>query len=114
MLEPTPEQLSTRGRVNTHHGYWTKTSYHSNSLHAIFRNLITNVYPLLTEEHAVLHANYDPPVRPKDSLMYDVIEEYLAINGTIDCVREKKTAEVYKIQAVEWQHLQNNGKVSRI
>ena len=104
-LEPTEQQFNTRRRVTTHHGYWTGTSYHSNRLHTIFRNLVTNTYPLLVEEHQELHEDYSAPPKPNDFLMQDVIEEYLATNGVIDCIYEKRTRQTHQITPDQWQNI---------
>lgn len=104
---PTEEQLLTRRRVTIHHGYWTKNNYSGERLHSVFRNLVTNVYPLLYDEHAELHNDFDAPRKPRNGVMIDVLDEYLALNGTIDCIREAKTRQTYSITACEWERVRN-------
>jgi len=98
----TPEELETRRLVTMHHGQWPRRNYDERYA-SVFRNLITNVYPLLAHEHAELHNEYDPPKRPPNSLMIEVVDDFLAINGVIECVREKKTRSTYQIDADAWQ-----------
>lgn len=103
--QPTVEQLNTRRRTTRHHGYWQRADYRSERIHSVFRNLVTNVYDLLTEQHEDLHHDFDAPIKPKETLMIDVVEEYLSLHGTIDCIREKRTHEVYHISPNEWAHI---------
>jgi len=99
---PTPEDLGVRRLTSNHHAYFQKAQYHDIRFRAVFRNLVTNVYPLFVPDHARLHEEFDPPKRPKDELMVDVIEEYLSLHGVVECIREKRTREVYQIQPEEW------------
>ncbi len=102
---PSPEAIERRGAVTTHHGYFERARYIDVRFRCIFRNLITNVYPMLADEHTELHCNYDAPRRPKDSLMIEVLDDYLTMNGVITCVREKHTRQPYDIQPEEWRHI---------
>jgi hypothetical protein len=104
---PTEEQLNTRRRATIHHGYYNRSNYSGERIHNIFRNLVTNVYPLLAEEHTELHNDFSPPIKPRETLMIDVVEEYLAVNGTVDCIRESKTRQVYQLTANEWERVRN-------
>lgn len=103
-----PEDVGRRRHVNIHHGYFDRHRYDLRH-RSVFRNLITNVYPMLVEEHNAgrdsLHHVYDAPPVPPDALMIDVVEEYLALNGVIECVKEKQTRQTYRIQPEEWQHI---------
>lgn len=108
---PTQEHLNTRRRTTRHHGFWQRANYSSNRIHSVFRNLVTNVYDLLIEEHEDLHHDYDAPIKPKETLMIDVVEEYLSLNGTIDCIREKRTHEIYHISPQEWAHIRGAHEV---
>lgn len=100
---PTQEQIASRGVVTNHHLYFCKRDYMSIRWRQIFRALPEHVVPLLKEEHSELHNEFDPPKMPKDTLMIDVIEEHLATHGTIECVRENKTNEVYEIPLESWE-----------
>lgn len=103
--QPTEQQLNQRRIVTIHHGWFNRNNYRDNRIHSIFRNLVVYTYPLLADEHSALHHDYDAPIKPKDTLMIDVIEEYLSLNGTIDCIREKRTHEIYHISPQEWEHI---------
>ena len=99
---PTLEQLEIRRAVTIHHGYWERDRYTGLRHRAVFRNLITNVYPLLAPEHTRLHEDFDAPRRPKEIVMIDVLDEFIAIHGVIECVREKQTRSTYQIQPEDW------------
>jgi len=103
--EPTEQQFNTRGRVTIHHGYYNRQDFRSERLHSIFRNLVTNTYPLLAEQHTDSHKDYSAPPKPNDFLMQDVIEEYLATNGVIDCIYEKRTRQTHQITPDQWQNI---------
>lgn len=99
-----PSQLDIdRRKTTNHHNQWTRASYQSVRHRSVFRNLVTNVYPLLRDEHEQLHQEYAAPVMPTDFQMIEHVEDYLQENGVIECIREKKTNEVYEIQPDEWQ-----------
>lgn len=91
-----------RRRTNNHHLYYERYRY-DQRWRSVFRNLTSHVQPMLIEEHTDLHERFDSPRVPNDTLMIDVVEEYLSLNGAIDCVREKRTQETYQIQEEEWQ-----------
>lgn len=99
---PTPEQLSTRRAVTIHHGYWERDRYTGLRHRAVFRSLVTNTFPLLALQHVELHEDFDAPRRPKDALMIDVLDEFISINGVIECIREKQTRSTYLIQPDDW------------
>lgn len=103
-----PSQLQIDKRKTTnHHGWYNSAWYQDKRYRQVFRNLTSHVYPMLRNEHNdgdyTLHDKYSPPVMPKDAKMIEVVDDYLAVNGVIECVREKKTSEVYEMQADEWQ-----------
>lgn len=104
---PTDAQINQRGVVTNHHGYYPRRLYICSQIDRIFRNLTPNVYPMLGTEHNIgrdnYHSRFEPPKKPKDTLMIDVIEEHLATHGTIECVRENKTNEVYEIPLESWE-----------
>lgn len=90
---PTPEDYEIRGGVEMHHLYFFKSWYNPEAdgygaWRQVFRNLVTNVVPIVTHEHNAgfagsLHDTYKPPRQPKDSVMIDVVEHELAENGLI-------------------------------
>lgn len=96
-----------RRETTNHHGYFNKAHYSDVSHRRVFRGLITNVYTLGIHDHQELHETYGPPVMPKDILMIDVVEEYLANNGVIDVVREKRTCQTYQIESDTWQNIKS-------
>ncbi len=102
---PSPEAMEKRGAVTSHHGYYERARYIDVRFRCVFRNLITNVYPMLAEEHVQLHERYDAPKRPKDDLMIEVVDDYLTMNGIIECIREKHTRQTYQILPEEWRHI---------
>lgn len=98
----TPTERIRRETTN-HHWHYTRERYRDIRYRSVFRNLVSHVSPLFIEEHTDLHRKYQPPVMPPDSLMIETIQDYLDEHGQIDCVREKKTHEVYQIYEDEWQ-----------
>jgi hypothetical protein len=108
-----PEELGyptvphSRRNTTNHHGYFNRVNYTDVSFRRIFRGLITNVYTLDLRDHQDLHERYSAPVMPKDSLMIDVVDEYLAINGVIDVVREKRTCDTYQVFSDQWLAIRN-------
>lgn len=107
--QPTPVELGTKRLVTRHHGYFNHARYNDVRFHSVFRSLVDHVFPMLGEEHNLghnsLHGTYDAPQRPPDALMIEVLDDYLALNGIIECVREKQTCSTYKIQPEEWAHI---------
>jgi hypothetical protein len=103
--EPTLEEQNVRRLVTQHHGYYERARYNDVRFRSVFRNLITNVYPLLAHDHNVLHQEFDGPVVPPDTLMVEVVEDFLTMHGVITCVREKKTRSTFDIQPEDWRHI---------
>lgn len=90
--------------TSNHHMYFYREEYVL-KFERVFRSLVTNVVPMLTTEHNDLHERYSHPIVPKTSLMIDVVDEYLALNGVIDLVSEKRTNQTYQITAEQWQRM---------
>ena len=99
--DPSPENFRYRNTTN-HHWYWTRQQYGRSAIHHTFRNLVDHVSPLVKEEHQGLHDKYSPPQIPHAGLMIDVLDEYMALNGVINLVREKATNEVREMSAEHW------------
>lgn len=105
-----PEELGLRvveaqRRVTSnHHLYWPGRNYQGPVSH-LFRALVPHVVPLLIQEHEELHHEYSPPVMPKEGLMVDVIDEYVAMNGVINAVYDRRTMEHYQITAEQWARI---------
>lgn len=104
---PTDEDIAYR-RTTNHHLYWTKQQYESLAIRHTFRNLVDHVHPLLRREHESLHERFAPPPIPHEGLMVDVIDEYLALHGVINLVREKATNDVYQVSADQWKQTRLN------
>lgn len=96
-----------RRETSNHHAYFNRAEYRDVSYRRIFRGLVTNVFTLSIYDHQELHEVYSPPVMPKDIQMIDVVEEYLASNGVIDVVREKRTCNTYQIESDTWQNIKS-------
>ena len=105
-----PEQLGLRvvpferRLTNNYHRYWPKSNYQGFVTH-IFRGLVTNVHTMLIEEHDQLHRDFSAPQMPKEGLMIDCVDEYLALNGIIEVVKDRVTAEHYQITAEQWARI---------
>jgi hypothetical protein len=103
-------QAYARRNTQNHHGYFPRRAYDEN-WRRVFRNLLVNVYPMLSYEHNgidSLHDSYAPPRMPKDSLMIDVIEEELATHSVIALVHEKRTNESYHLDLEKWEHIRRS------
>lgn len=105
--EIVPQQ---RGISSNHHYYFNRAYYHNIPIRHQFRNLVDHVVPMEIRQHNDLHNRYTPPVTPRTELMIDVLDEYLALNGVINCVYEKKTNEVYEIHEEQWQLIRESYK----
>lgn len=97
-----------RHKTSQHHLYYPKRSYYNIPIRHQFRNLVSHVQTMWNEEHDDLHRRFTAPPIPRTELMIDVLDEYLALNGVIHCVREKRTSAVYEIQAEQWQLIRSN------
>lgn len=114
---PTPEHRSIRNNVNVHHGFWERKDYQGVQFRSIFRNLIDHTFPMLVVEHNELHEDFDPPKRPEDSRMIEILDDYIAVNGVITVIRESCTRDTQDISIDRWRSIKgsykrsNNGKV---
>jgi hypothetical protein len=90
--------------------YFPRADYAGVPIRHQFRNLVSNVVTMHNDQHQELHEIYSGPVIPRLELMVDVLDEYLAINGVINCIREKKTSEVYQIQPQQWELIKHYGR----
>ena len=102
---PTNEDLQIRRRVTIHHGNFTKAAYSSTWVGHVFRNLVSNVYPMLNSEHSALHERHSPPKPPERTLMIDIVEEFLAEEGIIRIVKEKNTHDFTDLSRERWNQL---------
>lgn len=88
--------------TNNHHLYFERNRYRQ-PIHQLFRGLVTNVYTMYIHDHTELHEKYDRPFVPELSKMYDVLEEYIALNGVLDVVKEQKTNQTYQVTTDQWE-----------
>lgn len=94
-----------RGRTNNHHLYFERQKYRDIRWRSVFRNLVDHVVTMEVPEHNDLHRRFTSPKIPADTLMLEVLQDYMDEHGAIDCVREHKTHEVYQIQSGEWEFI---------
>jgi hypothetical protein len=92
-----------RGLTSQHHLYYNRASYQNIPIRHQFRNLVDHVVTMQIPQHNELHYRFNPPVIPRTELMIDVLDEYLALNGVINCVYEKKTNETFQIPPERWE-----------
>lgn len=95
-----------RLRTNRHHLQFERNKYTS-PLERVFRGLYDRVVDMRIVDHNELHERYSEPIKPTRIQMIDCVEEYLAYNGVIDCVRERQTHETYQIEADTWQNIKS-------
>ena len=61
---------------------------------------------MIPEEHNIgrfsLHAAYSQPKLPSHSQMVEVVDEYLDVNGQVDCIKHNATREQYIINREQW------------
>jgi len=94
-----------RRQTTNHHMWYNRVDYMDTRYKQVFRGLLPHVVTMPILQHLDLHDNFSPPKQPTDLVMIDVIEEYLSLNGVIDCVRERKTNETYQIEPEQWQQI---------
>jgi len=97
-----------RRLTNRHHLQFERTDYRS-PLRRIFRGLSNRVVDMYIPDHNDLHDRFSAPRIPTDIQMIDCVEEYLSINGVIECVKEKKTHQTYEINSEQWQAIKSHG-----
>lgn len=101
-----------RRRTTNHHLYFCREWYTDTRYKQVFRGLLSHLVTMPIEQHQELHKIFEPPKIPKDSLMIEVVDEYLFIHGQIDVVREKRTNETYQVTAEQWQNIRNRKGVA--
>lgn len=57
--------------------------------------------------HDTLHDRYAPPNKPKSTIMIDVVEEYLSLNGVINVVHERDTSNTYQVNQERWERIRS-------
>ncbi len=103
------EIVSPERRVtNNHHLYFDRAWYMDKRYRQVFRGLLPNVQTMNITDHNELHDRFSGPPMPRDSLMIDVVDEYLFMNGVIDVVRESKTCETYQVMPEQWQSIKGS------
>lgn len=103
-----------RGFTTNHHMYWNKASYFNIPIRHQFRNLVDHLVAMEIAPHNDLHRRFTPPVIPRTELMIDVLDEYVALHGAIDCVHEKRTNEIYQIQPERWEAIRATFKQRKV
>jgi hypothetical protein len=104
-----------RRLTNRHHLYYSRCWYKDQPIRHLFRNLVDHVVDMRVRDHDELHNRFLPPLRPPEGLMIDVLDEYMALNGVLNCVKERKTSEIYQVQQPEWEHLRGlHGQTSSV
>lgn len=91
-----------RRTTNRHHLYWTRNRYDKDPLKRVFRNFMPHVQTMRVPDHDLLHELYDPPKMPNNTLMIDVLEEYMSLHGVIDAVGRHNASEHRIITPAEW------------
>lgn len=109
---PTEEDYQIKGGVEMHHLYHSRAWYNPESdgygaWRQVFRNLYTNVVPMLTQEHnrgfsGSLHDRYTPPRMPKDALMIEQVEKELAENELIRLSNHRRSMPPRIMTANQW------------
>ena len=94
-----------RGKTSNHHLYYPKRNYTQNPIRHTFRNLVDHVQTMWISEHNTLHHRYSESQIPPTELMIDVLDEYLALNGIINCVYENKTNQTRQVDAEMWERI---------
>jgi hypothetical protein len=96
-----------RRLTNRHHLQFDRTDYMKSPLHRVFRGLSSRVVDMNMADHIELHDRFNAPRFPTDTQMIDCLEEYICTNGVIECVREKKTHQIYEINLEQWLHIRD-------
>lgn len=98
--------VPTRERTNIHHGYWPWNKLGDHFISRTFGSLITNTFEMIPEEHNIgrfsLHHDYSPPKLPNFTTMVEVVDEYLDIQGQIDCIKHNSTREQFIVNREQW------------
>ena len=100
--------IHERRKTNSHHLYFDRAWYQDKRIRQVFRNLVPHVQTLWIPDHAALHEKFSAPIMLRDALMIDVVDEYLALHGVIDCVRESRTHETYQLNVEQWSAICQN------
>ena len=96
-----------RRLTSRHHLYYQRCMYKDVPVRHVFRNLVDHVVDMSNSQHNLLHDRFLPPKMPNYGLMIDVLDEYLALNGVIECVKERKTSVTYQIQPEQWDSIRS-------
>lgn len=99
--------LPERRITSQHHLYFPRRLYDQTPIRHLFRNLVDHVQTMNNAEHIDLHYRFTGPVMPKEGLMIDVLDEYVALNGVLDFVSEKRTNSIYQLMPEQWQEIRS-------
>lgn len=101
--------LPERRQTSQHHLYFPRVSYSQTAIGHLFRNLVDHVDTMANEPHRELHYRFTGPVKPREGLMIDVMDEYVALNGVLNFVSEKKTSTTYQLYPDRWEEIKSRG-----
>lgn len=96
-----------RRLTSQHHLYFPRRAYSQSPIKHLFRNLVDHVQTMANQPHMDLHHRYTGPVIPREGLMIDVMDEYVALNGVLNCVSEKRTNSVYQLIPEQWEEIKS-------
>lgn len=96
-----------RGKTSNHHLYYPRHNYSDIPLRHTFRNLVDHVQTMWIPEHNTLHRRYTETPIPRHELMVEVLDEYMALNGVINCVYENKTNQVRQVDQNQWDRIRS-------
>lgn len=99
--------LPERRKTSQHHLYFERRLYDQTPIRHLFRNLVTHVQTMENLPHQELHYRFTGPVMPREGLMIDVLDEYVALNGVLDFVSEKRTSQTYQLMPEQWQEIRS-------
>ena len=120
---PTEEDYQIRGGVEMHHLYFPKAWYNPQSdgygaWRGVFRNLVINIAPLLTQEHNAgfadsVHDKYRAPAMPPDFKMIEVIDNELFTNGIIKLHNYRREQPPRMMPEHQWATIRSRYKARR-
>lgn len=99
--------LPERRQTSQHHLYFPRVSYSQTPISHLFRNLVDHVDTMANQAHMDLHYRYTGPVKPREGLMLDVLDEYVALNGVLNFVSEKRTNSIYQLSLEQYEQIKN-------
>ncbi len=95
----------TRGKTSNHHLEFPRTNFNRTDrmYRSVFRNLLPMVETVAIQDHLYIHDRWSHPKMPRDIVMIDYVEQYLAEHGAIECVYEKRTNQTHIVEQHVWE-----------